>query len=201
MRSVSQVSDVCQPAASGWPWAAARSNHWRARSRFRGQAVAALVEETHAEFGEVEATLGSSAVMSETARRVGRRAGTGKERQTDPEACEEFRPARIVTGRRGVCGTRAADGIVQPTVGAGAENAGRRTLARVQHRRHGGCRGGSEQNGGVSLVALDCVASAVKVGRARATLVDRLPWPQRANVARLPCRCRQRLAQSGRGAR
>ena len=30
-------------------------------------------------------------------------------------------------------------------------------------RRHGGCRGGSEQNGGVSLVALDCVACAVKL--------------------------------------
>ena len=62
-------------------------------------AVAALVEQAQAEFGEVEAALGGSAQMSETARYVGGRTGAREQGQSDPEAREEFRLACAVTRR------------------------------------------------------------------------------------------------------
>ena len=116
-------------------------------------------------------------MVGEATRGIGRRAGTGEQRQTDPVTREELSPSGVASWWGEVRGARAGSADLQPLAGVGAKDAGRRALPCTQNSRHGDCRSRPELDGGVSLVAVDHAAGAVNFAECEQPL-------------RITCRCR-----------
>ena len=135
-----------------------------------GQAVATLVEQPQAVFGEIEIALGSSPMVGDAARRVGNRVSADQERQADPVAREKFRLIGVTVGREGMRSARAGYGDLEPFVGVRVENAGCCLLPRTLHCPHGGVCGGAEQNCGVYRVRLERTARSVELAEREKSL-------------------------------